>query len=1005
MKNVTRLCVWLLILANWATVRGRRVCERVARDNYSGAANLSSGLFSGVSSGVSGGLSSDLPSRDKHPLSHYRPRKTNHRNLLFLKNKLKEIWDRFTTRGSHHFNKPSKEKQNSSNLKKAFRSFTPKCQNDLISRVVVRNSTVIRPIILSNLLIRENIKTIRRKDIDRVVKIVSDFYTKSNYLFSRVLRHEVVKDGDQNILIIYVEELVLDRGCVQIRVLRPARPTGKRTNTEEMAISTTTPGTAPPTPSTTTPPTATPTTATPQGELLFERKGSACNLTGAAPRPDDLQKPEAASKKLRKFFEKKMNIKEGSIFVWDQATFDLILKSNIFNYVHVKLWHDKQERKHILQIDLMENKKVSFVPSISKSFNSLLDLCINITFGYLHSIKYGDKFRVKLFKNLSYKNNKHDYDMVFVNDIVELEKLRNNSHAYFLFGVNVKQAFKKELDGAALTECINIMNRQGENGEKEGGRNVQGGFTNPGEQHPDRDDLPPRVELPRGSSTQRKNIYSYLHRGKVFLFAIRKIRDTILEIKVKAKRELFHNFLYFLEEKNENSKGPVHSGRLFRFRFLPFWRSPNDRGVLSNQLYNIYGSKLKLSSCLNVYSASWFEKAKCMKAFFNVRNKVDLVFYLNTDRKFRPTEDLGGEENTHYRGTDASKTALKSTMLSFFKQANKRGGFLSMDQIKNVYLNYTFYLQKNYRVNMFDLFCKLKRVLTFRGGRSPRQVAIQAETHPATGEEAPLVLVPLYKCKLIMNQVHLLLNVAFFFKRNLWDLRQGCNLSSIWGWGGGGEGTNGKRPWAYYHQMKELFCGNRAQSGKRDGPNFEEDLKRITLPSGDTPARSSPHSSTTYNICNVNLNDAQKEQQNEMNLTMNYKLIFPVLFETYFLNLMDLRLYLFLNWSLFGIGGGSVGSGGGNSSSDATRGSTTLEGTSNTTPNPMSEESRKSAFYNYLKLSFLKNKRKMHHSAFGFGMLLSNINIFLHFEIGRRSLLPSLVLQLDEGTSRFGYLS
>ncbi|GAB69173.1 hypothetical protein PCYB_146020 [Plasmodium cynomolgi strain B] len=681
-----------------------------------------------------------------------------------------------------------------------------------------------------------------------------------------------------------------------------------------------------------------------------------------------------------------MNIKEGSIFVWDQATFDLLLKSNLFNYIHVRLSHDKEKHKHLLQMDLVENKKFSFVPSISKSFNSLFDFCMNVTFGYLHSINYGDKLRLKFFKNLSYKNNKHDYDMVFVNDTVELEKLRSNSPAYFIWGVNVSQAFKKELDSSALSECVNIMNRQGENGEKKGSINVQGGFNHPGKCPSGKREL-----LPSGSSPQRKNIYSYLNRGKVFLFAIRKIRNTVLEIKVKAKKELFHNFLYFLKEKKYHSEGPTHSGRLFPSRFLSFWRSPNDSEVLSNQLYNIYRSKLKLSSCLNAYSSSWFEKSKFMKSFFNVKNKMDLVFYFNTDRRFDPT----GEGNSSVGGTDGSKADLKTTMLSFFKQANRKrgGGFLSLDQIKNVYLNYTFSFQKNYRVNMFDFFCKLKRVLTYRGGSS------RGAAKPlATGEEAPLVLVPLYKCKLIMNQVHLLLNVAFFFKRGLWDLRQGYNCLSSWGWGGGER--NGKGPWSYcYHQVKGLFRGNRARTGKRDGPNFDEDLTRITLPSGDTTTGSSPPNSTTYNVCNVNLNDAQKEQESKINLTMNYKLILPVLFENYFLNLMDLRLYLFLNCSLFGIGGSS----GSSSTSSSDSGGGTPRG--GKPPNAMSEDSRKSALYNYLKLSFLKNKRKMHHSAFGLGLLLSNINIFFNFQIGRHSLLPSLVLQLDEGTSRFGYLS
>ncbi|KJP88720.1 hypothetical protein AK88_01601 [Plasmodium fragile] len=1072
MKNVARLCVCLFLLAHWATVLCRRVHEKAARDNYIGGAILSSGLSSGLRSDLGSNLPSRPPIHDKHSPSHYtRRRKTNNkRNLLFLKNKLKEIWDKFATKGNYFFNKPSKEKHSSFNLKKVLQNLTPKGQNEIISRVVVRNSTVISPTLLANLLIRENVRTIRHKDIERVVKIVSDFYTKNNYLFSRVLRHEIVKDGDQDVLTIYVEELILGPGCVQIRVFRRAKPTGgtpttatgKPTatqvdrptssaentlattshttseNTSETTSHTTSENTSETTSQTTSEatsettaentsdttvetavdttaenishttvetavdttaentPTDTPPDDPPQEELLFERKGSA----SGAPSPDDLQTPQPASNKLRKLFEKKMNIKEGSIFVWDQATFDLLLKSNLFNYIHVKLLHDKQEKKHILQIDLVENKRVSFIPSISKSFNSLLDLCMNITFGYLHSFNYGDKFKLKFFKNLSYKNHKHDYDMVFVNDIVELEKLRNNSHSYFIFGVNVKQAFKKELDSSALNECINIMNRQGENGGKKDSENVQAGnVNNSGEQNVGQHDL-----LPRSSSAQRKNIYSYLHKGKIFLFAIRKIRNTVLEIKMKATKELFHNFLYFLERKNEPSAGgaATHSGRLFPLRFLPFlpfWRSPNDSQVLSNQLYNIYGSKLKLSSCLNAYSASWFEKAKCMKAFFNVKNKVDLVFYFNTDRKFRLTEHLAGEENkTHDEGnslgggTDGSKADVKSIMLSFFEDANKKGGFLSLDKIKNVYLNYTFYFQKNFKINIFDLCCKVKKVFTYLGKRSR-----QAVRHLATGEqEPPLVLVPLvYKCKLIMNQVHLLLNVAFFFKRCLWDLRHGYNCPSIGGWVGG-ERNGEKGPWSYYHQVKEFFLENSAPTRKRDGPNFEEDLKQIILPSGDTSTGSSPTNSTTYNICSVNLNDAQKEQHNKFNLTMNYKLIFPVLFENYFLNLMDLRLYLFLNCSLFGIQGSST--------SSSTAGST-HGGMSGEAPNAMSEDSRKSALYNYLKLSFLKNKRKMHHSAFGLGLLLSNINIFLNFQTGRRFLLPSLVLQLDEGTSRFGYLS
>ncbi|CAA9991136.1 conserved Plasmodium protein, unknown function [Plasmodium knowlesi strain H] len=990
MKNVARLCVWLLILANWNTLRSRRVCERGARGNYSRAAILSSGHLNDHLNDHHNDHHNDHLNdhHNGHLNGHHRGRKTNDRNLLFLKNKLKEIWSKFTTKGSHYFNEPSKEEQKSFNLKNVFQSFSQRSENDIISRVVVRGSTVISPTLLDNLLSRENIKTIRHKDIEGVVKIVSNFYTKSNYLFSRVLRHEVVKDGNQDILIIYVEEFILGPGCVQIRVFRRGRPptteTGKKTETE-MAKGTTTLGSTPTidaeTTTGTTPktdagttPSAPPADANPQEEVIFERKGSASGVNAAAPSPDDLQKPEAPSNKLRKLFEKKMKIKEGSIFMWDQDTFDMLLKSNLFNYIHVKLLHDKLENKHLLQIDIVENRKFSFIPSISKSFNSLLDLCMNVTLGYLHSVNYGDKFRLKFFKNLSYRNHKHDYDIVYVNDIVELEKLRRNLPAYFIFGVNVNGAFKKEQDNSALNECVNIMNRQGENEEKKESENGEENLNSSGEQHTGQHDV-----LPRGSPPQRKNIYSYLHREKVFLFGIRKIWNTIFEIKLKAKKELFHNLLYFLGKRKGHSAGGVNSGRIFPLHFLSFRRNLDDNQVLSKQLYNIYGSKLKLSSCLNAYSSSWFENSKCMKAFFNVKNKVDLVFYFNMDRKFRRME-----ENTHEGETGGNEADVKSMILSFLEDANKRGGFFWMDKIRNVYLNYTFYFQKNYKVNIFDLFCKLKRVFTYRGGK-----ATEVTRHAANGKEPPLVLFPLlYKCKIIMNQVHLLVNVAFFFKKTLWDLRQGYNLPSICGLVGGK--TNGKGIWSYYyHQVKELFLENTQRTRKKGEPNFEEELERITLPRGHTSStESSPPNSTTYNICSVNLNDAQKEQQNKIKLTMNYKLIFPVLFENYFLNMMDLKLYLFLNCSLFG-----------------SEGSTSHGEESAISPIAMNEDSRKSALYNYLKLSFLRNKRKIHHSAFGLGLLLSNMNIFLNFQCGRRSMLPSLVLQLDQVTSRFKYLS
>ncbi|GAW83721.1 hypothetical protein, conserved [Plasmodium gonderi] len=1032
MKNVFRFCVCIIIFTNLLSSQCRKISKETIKNNYNQGAILSNGNYY----------------HEKRTRVYYKGKKTNNRNLFFLKNKLKKIWNDITTSNNNYSSKKNNEKENKFNFKNALQKFTSKDNNEIINNVVINNSTVITPSVLSSLLKRANIHTVRYKDVNTIVKIIDDFYASSNYLFSHVLKYEISKDGNKKILLIYVKELILQKGSINISLYRistktarvpsvPSTPDltkhaqqgvpkeGEQNIAQNEARSTSLPEEptslpeeptslpAEPTSLSETPtslpeaPTSlseTPTSlsAQPSGdkgnveegenEILFERKST----VNSGDHIKDMSKYEVQKEgyvitKLKRFFEKKMNIKEKSIFVWDEKMFEVLVKSSVFNFVHVKLRYDKMKNKHILDINLMENKKVTFIPSISKSFNSFLEFCINITFAYLHSINYSDKFRLKFFQNLNYKNDKHDYNLIFLNDIVELEKLKNNFPSYSIYGINISNVHKNELNNSTLNECINVMKRQGnesvitrekrEQEEEEGEKKAQENSYKSGRQS--------FIPLSSsGDSTQQKNIYSYLCKNKIFLFFIKRIHNTIFELKIKLKKNMFHNFLYFLKIYNGKEEiltppstsetGSMSSmrkriGKLLPLQFFSFFKSKNDR-VLFNSLYNIYGSKLKISSCLNACSSNLFEKSNFMKSFFNIKNKMDLVFYFNMDRKF---------VSTHEDGHASEKSPnLHSDLTSFFKNANNwKTGFM-LGKINNMYLNYSFYFHKNYKVKVFNFFVKAKNIFIKRKGRNP---TMKGELIPT--EDKHVVLVPLYMCKLILNDVYLLLNIKFFFKKNLWNYKQWLSSSHQ------EQGKNEKNKWFYYNLVKEMFNMKTKKNLYRTDPNFDEDIKHVKVPcmEGGSSSMSTPTVST-YQVNSVNLNDAQKEYLDKMNLMMNYKLIFPVLFNNYFLNLLNLKFYLFLNCNLFGVGDGSTHIS--ISSPKSVKTSTSLVQTN-----------KNMDMYNYLKLNFLKSKKKIYNSAYGFGVLLSNINMFLNFKIGARGIFPSFVFQLNQEDSKFKYLS
>ncbi|SBT49623.1 conserved Plasmodium protein, unknown function [Plasmodium ovale wallikeri] len=1082
MKNVLRLCLFIFVIIHLLISTQGNIAKR-------GSGDLSITKLSRIDN------YRDIVQTFKGVKGH---------KIFFLGNKkniLKEIWEKFssaTGRYDSRYNRKSSDKTKEGwskiSLKKVFSNFRSN-DNDIIDKAVLTNSTVINEAIFSVLLKRNNLDTIQYKDINRIVKIVNDYYNDNNYLFSNVSKYEVKKEGNKKTLVIHVSELILHKNCIKINVYRTPKKgeavkvgeTGKREDTtkesepakvgktdkkedttkesepakvgktdkkEETTKESepakvgktdkkeeTTKESEPAKVGETDKKEETTKESEPAkvgetdkkeettkesksskggtenmesekvinlhngekavnsqnrsssspggGKILFERKSI---VNGEVLNHGLKEMKGMTSTKLKKFFEKKMNLKENCIFVWNEKMYDLLIKSNLFCYVHVKLISDKRENKTILEIDLVENKKVLFIPSISKSFNSLLEFCMNLTFAYLHSINYADKFRIKLFQNLNYKNNKHNYDFVFVNDIVEIEKLKRNYFTYTIYGINVNKIFKKEINNYSLNELIHIM-------KSKSGKNDF-------EKKPSDD----KIEMRRIPSThllhpsmRTKDIYNYLSKNKIFFFFVKKMYNSIYEIKVKVKRKSFHNFFYFLkgpstenfknntsnsEEghniNNDNTNGiNTKIKNFFPLKYLIFLKKEN-KNVIFNGLYNVYGSKIKLSSSLNAFSPNIFEKLNFLKTFFNIKNKIDLVFYFNTDKKFCIKKDINssgeiipGEQSSSY-SWNCEK--VRSNLVTFFKEVNK-GWFFPVGKIHNVYLNYSFYFSKNYNMNLSGFFVNIKnnlRKITKLGQRKEKKIY----TNNLHGEEKIVCIIPMYLFRLALHDAHLVLNLEFFFKKNLWNYKQGYNYE---------RGKNEKKEketkkWPSYKTVKKIF--DLSKKNVHDSlDNFRENVQRVKVLSDVGP---STGSCPSYDIHSINLNDAQKEYLNKMKFSLNYKLIFPLMFNSYLLNLLNMKLYFFLNHNLFGDGHIDSGAASGAASGTA-NGSNGSRGESDTC--------------SFLKTSYLKRGGGgEHNSSYGMGVLLSNINVFLKFKLSPRKMFPSLILQLNQDQAKFKYL-
>ncbi|SCP03628.1 protein TOC75, putative [Plasmodium malariae] len=1011
------LCTYLLVLTSFLLRAG---CNGTKKKEYSGTLNKFNRTY-----------------YDKGLLIH-KHKKINAKKILFLKskkNKLKEMWKNFTKNYFYKYFNLSNRRNNRSNessiegwsklsINNVFNNFTLKDNNEIINEAIINNSTLINEDAFADLLKKNNINIIRYRDINTIIKIINDYYTTTNHLFSNVLKYEVKKVKNKNMLVIYVNELILDENCIKINVYQVDKEKGEKQNLQRSS------------------PGSTKKEVQKSGNKIDNKNSNKSgkgekivghqNSQGNYYKNNSLNRDRSAGKnmnktsdqklyqnsdqnasqncqqnseqrdnkvllerksvinndvlnyglkrkdgksnnKLKQFFEKKMNIKEKCIFMWDEKMYDLLIKSNLFSYVHVKLFFDKVSNKNILEIDLVENKKMIFIPSISKSFTSFLEFCINLTFAYLHSINYADKFRIKFFQNMNYKNNKHSYDFVFINDIVEMEKLKNNYPAYSICGFNINKVYKKEVSNSSLNHFMNIINCSGENNSL--AENLQHDISETTEEA---SSLPFNLNYP----LKEKDIYNYLNKNKIFIFFIKKVHDTIFELKMKFKKKMFHKFLYFLkseEEKhsnNNNGKGIINDKikKFFILKYINFFKKEKNY-VLFNKLYNIYGSKLKLSSSLNAFSTNFFEKSNFSKTFYNIKNKIDLVVYFNTDKRFCVKEydnmlsrkiSEGPTTPNEHRNNEI----FRSELLSFFKNVNK-GRYCTLNKINNLYLNYSFYFNKNYKINISTFFIKLKNMLSKQN--SNEEGVNKKCTNKLYSGEGSAYLAPVYLCKLALHDVHLLLNFELSFKKNLWNYKHRYYYDKS-------EQKKKEKKRYYYYNIMEVLNINRKNT-HNNFTNFSEDIQRIKVYSNNSSLSTT---SSTYDINNINLNDAQKEYLNKMKVALNYKLIFPILFHNYFLNLLNIKLYLFFNYNLFD--------------------DTPNDPNASSSVSFLSEQNRKATTYNFLKLNYLKNKKKNLSSSYGVGVLLSNVNVFLNFKLNTEKMVPTLILQLNQDSSKFKYL-
>ncbi|CXJ25366.1 protein TOC75, putative [Plasmodium berghei] len=919
-------------------------------------------------------------------------KKVNLNKLFYLENtnKLKEIWERIKhvyIRDTKNVNdKIIKTNSDFHSFKNSATNFTGD-NNEIINNVIINNSTIIDQNELSNLLKRNNLITIRHKDINQIIKIINEYYIQTNHIFSTVLKYEIKNENDKKTLIIYVNEVILDKNCIKVNVYKEVGKknetksvqtedeyTSEKTGKEELLkkeisnveLSINLPNIKEKTIKNS--------SVNNVKEIIFERE----NILSK----DILQYELSVKKKkycdqVKKMFEKKMNIKESSIFVWDEKMYDLLIKSNLFKYIHVRLTFDKSINKHILEIDLVENKSMMFIPSISKSFNSMLEFCINLTFSYLHSLNFSDKFRIKYFQNLNYKNNKHNYDIIFVNDTIEIEKLKNNFPSYSIYGFNTNKVYKKELNNSCLNDFTNIINSQCKKKDEE---------------NSERNNSNKEQNILKGF-IQTKDIYNYLHTNKFFIFYIKKIHNTIFELKVKIKKNILHNFLYFLktssstltsqsslpseDTKVRNNSKISKMTQNFLISKYNYFIKRKTNNVLLNKLYNIYGATFKCSLSLNACSSNIFEKTKFLNTFFNLKNKIDLIFHFNTNNNFsiKSFSNISLDKNGNSTSKRVNTKSFYSYLLSYFKDINKEK-YYDINKINNIHLNYTFYFNKNYKIPISKYVLNLKNILKRKklnnqdeeiekeGGNT--QHIIRNNIRDEVKLEKPF---PWNFINLNINDIQLLINLEFSLTKNLWNYK-GINIS------------NNNSRWFEkkvtdipYAIINKLFNMNNEKNAHNNLENFKENIEKVEIYKNDLSE------SSKYNIHNVNINDAINEHLNKIGCSLNYKLIFPILFNNYFLNLTNMRLYLFLNYNLF---------------------NKPQKNRNISIPN---NQNKNIATSNFLKLNYLKKKQKKKQiPSYGFGIIISNINIFMNFKINSKNMLPSLVMQLNQDISKFKYL-
>ncbi|WBY61142.1 protein TOC75 [Plasmodium yoelii yoelii] len=895
----------------------------------------------------------------------YKYEKVNLNKLFYLenKNKLKEIWERIKKNVNIRDPKNVDKKiiKTNSDLN-SFKNTTKNNTDDsnkiinnvTINNVIINNSTIIDQNKLSNLLKCNNLITIRHKDINKIIKIINEYYIKNNYIFSNILKYEIKNENDKKILIIYANELVIDKNCIKVNVYKEVgkKNESKNVETKEKKIKNNNINNV--------------------KEIIFERE----NILSKDILEYELNvKNPKYCDQVKKMFEKKMNIKESSIFVWDEKMYDLLIKSNLFKYIHVRLIFDKSINKHILEIDVIENKNMIFIPSISKSFNSMLEFCINLTFSYLHSLNFADKLRIKYFQNLNYKNNKHNYDIIFVNDTIEIEKLKNNFPSYSIYGFNTNKVYKKELNNSFLNDFTNIINSQykkknEENSEKKEQKSLKGFI-------------------------QTKDIYNYLHTNKFFIFYIKKIHNTIFELKIKIKKNILHNFLYFLktpsntltsqsllsseDKKVENDSKISKMAQNFVISKYNYFIKRKTNDVLLNKLYNIYGSTFKCSFSLNACSSNIFEKTKFLNTFFNLKNKIDLIFHFNTNKNFciKSFSNISLDKNENNTSKRVNTKSFYSYLLSYFKDINKEK-YYDINKINNIHLNYTFYFNKNYKIPISKYIINLKNILK-RKKKNNQNEEIEKE-----GEKRQHIIrhnihdkiklrkkFPLNFINLNINDIELLINLEFSLTKNLWNYK-GINILN-----------NDNRwfkkkiidiPYAIINKLFNMNNEKNAHNNNLEG--FKEHIEKVEIYKNDLSE------SNKYNIHNVNINDATNEYLNKINCWLNYKLVFPILFNNYFLNLTNMKLYLFLNYNLF----------------DKQQQNCNISSIPN-------NQNKNMATSNFIKLNYLKKKQKKKQiPSYGFGIIFSNINVFLNFKINSKNILPSLVMQLNRDISKFKYL-